>query len=68
MNLATDGTYDLVKMREDLLQLLREEPDLAPIDDDFAHLFGSWFNRGFFNAQANRLEHPSVHSGKNHPL
>ncbi|MDP4558531.1 malonyl-CoA decarboxylase [Halomonas meridiana] len=47
LNLATDGTYDLVKMREDLLQLLREEPNLAPIDDDFAHLFGSWFNRGF---------------------
>ena len=47
LNLASDGTYELVKMREDLLGLLREQPELAPIDDDFAHLFGSWFNRGF---------------------
>ncbi|WP_249977761.1 malonyl-CoA decarboxylase [Vreelandella olivaria] len=47
LNLASGGTYDLVKMREDLLTLLRDEPGLAPIDDDFAHLFSSWFNRGF---------------------
>jgi malonyl-CoA decarboxylase len=47
LNLASDGTYELVKMREDLLGLLREQPELAAIDDDFAHLFGSWFNRGF---------------------
>ncbi|WNL41898.1 malonyl-CoA decarboxylase [Halomonas sp. PAMB 3264] len=47
LNLASDGTFDLVKMREDLLGLLREQPALAPIDEDFAHLFGSWFNRGF---------------------
>lgn len=47
LNLASDGTYELVKMREDLLVLLREQPELAAIDDDFAHLFGSWFNRGF---------------------
>ena len=47
LNLASDGTYELVKMREALLGLLREQPELAAIDDDFAHLFGSWFNRGF---------------------
>ena len=47
LNLASDGTYELVKMREDLLALLREQPELTAIDDDFAHLFGSWFNRGF---------------------
>ena len=47
LNFASDGTYELVNMRQDLLGLLREQPDLAPIDDDFAHLFGSWFNRGF---------------------
>ncbi|BBI64504.1 hypothetical protein HSBAA_58100 [Vreelandella sulfidaeris] len=34
-------------MREDLLVLLRDQPELKAIDDDFAHLFGSWFNRGF---------------------
>lgn len=47
LNLASDGTYELVKMREDMLGMLREQPELAAIDDDFAHLFGSWFNRGF---------------------
>ncbi|SJN14719.1 Malonyl-CoA decarboxylase [Halomonas citrativorans] len=47
LNLARDGTYELVKMREDLLELLREQPELGPIDDDFVHLFSSWFNRGF---------------------
>lgn len=47
LNLARDGTYSLVRMREDLLGLLREHPELATIDADFAHLFGSWFNRGF---------------------
>lgn len=47
LNLASDGTYELVKMREDLLALLPEQPEFAAIDEDFAHLFGSWFNRGF---------------------
>ncbi|MGM0913347.1 MAG: malonyl-CoA decarboxylase [Pseudomonadota bacterium] len=47
LNLARDGTYSLVRMRQDLLGLLREHPELAAIDGDFAHLFGSWFNRGF---------------------
>ncbi|MBE0489729.1 MAG: malonyl-CoA decarboxylase [Halomonas sp.] len=47
LNLASDGTVELVRMREDLLALLRDHPGLDAIDADFAHLFGSWFNRGF---------------------
>lgn len=52
LNLATDGTYELVRMREGLLALLRKQAsedshDLEAIDADFAHLFSSWFNRGF---------------------
>ncbi|MDT0501422.1 MULTISPECIES: malonyl-CoA decarboxylase [unclassified Halomonas] len=47
LNLARDGTYSLVRIREDLLGMLRKHPNLAAIDADFAHLFGSWFNRGF---------------------
>ncbi|APX92308.1 MCD, Malonyl-CoA decarboxylase MCD [Halomonas sp. 1513] len=47
LNLASGGTYQLVKMREDLLSQLKEAPALQAIDADFAHLFGSWFNRGF---------------------
>jgi malonyl-CoA decarboxylase len=34
-------------MRSDLLELMREHPDLAVLDVDFRHLFVSWFNRGF---------------------
>jgi malonyl-CoA decarboxylase len=47
LNLAPGGTLQLVRMREDLLKALKEEPDLAPLDADFAHLLASWFNRGF---------------------
>jgi malonyl-CoA decarboxylase len=46
-NLAPGGTAALVAMREDLLKHGGKEPALRKVDDDFAHLFGSWFNRGF---------------------
>ncbi|WP_104203928.1 malonyl-CoA decarboxylase [Billgrantia saliphila] len=52
LNLASNGTHALVRMREGLLERIRERPrsdtrELGAIDADFAHLFGSWFNRGF---------------------
>jgi malonyl-CoA decarboxylase len=47
MNLAPNGTQQLVRMREQLLAAMREEPSLAAVDADFRHLFSSWFNRGF---------------------
>ena len=47
LNLAPGGTADIVAMRADLLDLLREQPELAPVDEDIVHLFGAWFNRGF---------------------
>lgn len=47
LNLTPGGTECLVRMRADLLPLLRENPGLAGIDHDFRHLLGSWFNRGF---------------------
>jgi len=47
LNLTAGGTHDLVRMREDLLSRLRADPELAALDADFAHLFTSWFNRGF---------------------
>ena len=35
-------------MREQLLDVLsRRRDDLGAVDDDFVHLFSSWFNRGF---------------------
>src|ERR1700710_1870968 len=47
INLAPGGTAALVAMREDLMDALVRREDLAPVDQDFVHLFSSWFNRGF---------------------
>ena len=55
LNLANGGTLSLVRMREDLIDLFQtlrtERSDAAvaveSLDQDFVHLFSSWFNRGF---------------------
>ena len=47
LNRSPGGTAALVAMRAELLEFMREDGDLAVVDRDFAHLFGSWFNRGF---------------------
>ena len=47
LNLAPGGTAALVHMREQLLDAMDHRDDLAVIDNDFIHLFSSWFNRGF---------------------
>jgi malonyl-CoA decarboxylase len=48
LNLAPGGTAALVRMREQLLDVLaHRDDDLGPVDADFVHLFSSWFNRGF---------------------
>ncbi len=47
LNLAPRGTAALVRMREQLLGVMDHRDDLAVVDNDFIHLFSSWFNRGF---------------------
>ena len=48
LNLAPGGTVALVRVREQLLDVLaHRKDDLQAVDDDFVHLFSSWFNRGF---------------------
>jgi malonyl-CoA decarboxylase len=47
LNLAPGGTTALVRMREQLLDAMDHRDDLAVVDNDFVHLFASWFNRGF---------------------
>ncbi len=47
LNLAPGGTAALVRMREELLTHLRDNPELRAVDADFSRLFTSWFNRGF---------------------
>ena len=47
LNLAPHGTAALVRMREELARHIKTHPELEALDADFAHLFSSWFNRGF---------------------
>src|SRR6266853_5616650 len=47
LNLAPQATRTLVEMRGQLLETLMRRDDLAAVDADFAHLFSTWFNRGF---------------------
>ena len=51
INQAPNGTLALVKMRADLLMFTRAHPELKDLDQDFSHLFASWFNRGFLKLQ-----------------
>lgn len=47
LNRVPGATARLVNMRADLLAASRKDPALAGLDQDFQHLFASWFNRGF---------------------
>ena len=47
LNMAAGGTATLVELRRRLLLEIREHPDWITVDADLAHLFASWFNRGF---------------------
>ena len=47
LNRAPGGTGDLVEMRADLLDLMKDDKNLAALDRDVVHLLASWFNRGF---------------------
>ncbi|MGH8315277.1 MAG: malonyl-CoA decarboxylase domain-containing protein [Steroidobacterales bacterium] len=47
LNRAPGGTATILRMRERLLELQREQPELDAVDRDFRHLRSSWFNPGF---------------------
>ena len=47
LNMAPGGTAAIVAMRADLLGAIKDHPELAALDTDFAHLLTSWFNTGF---------------------
>ena len=51
MNMAPNGTAFLVSMREDLLHFVLEDSSLSNLDEDFRHLFRSWFNPGFLRLE-----------------
>ncbi len=41
------GVKFLVEMRADLIEIVRAEPDLAPLEADMKDLLASWFDIGF---------------------
>ena len=47
MNMSPNGISTIVTLREDLLQILNDNKDLKPLDNDLRELFKSWFNPGF---------------------
>ena len=59
LNQIPGATGRLVRMRADLLPMLREEPGLKRLDLDFRHLFVSWFNRGFLVLRPINWESPA---------
>jgi len=60
LNLAPGATAMLVQMRADLLARMKgDAAPFAALDADFAHLFTSWFNRGFLTMQAISWDSPA---------
>ena len=47
LNMAPNGTSEIVSLREDLLRLLKENPELKSLDYDLIDIFKNWFNPGF---------------------
>lgn len=51
INTAPGGGATLVRMREDLLQLIQDDPALDAVDADLRYLLKVWFNRGFLTLE-----------------
>lgn len=59
LTLAHDGPYRLVELRSTLLDLLPGRPELGVVDEDFRHLFHSWFSPGFLHLREVSWDSPS---------
>ncbi|MET1411413.1 malonyl-CoA decarboxylase [Roseibium sp. HPY-6] len=59
LNQIPGATETLVQMRADLLRLGKTDPKLQALDQDFRHLFLSWFNRGFLVLRPISWESPA---------
>ncbi len=51
LNMSPNGISTIVSLREDLLKVLDENPDLQNLDNDLRELFKSWFNPGFLKLE-----------------
>ncbi|GAB4525063.1 MAG: malonyl-CoA decarboxylase [Roseibium sp.] len=59
LNQVPGATEQLVRMRADLLRLAGQDRELEALDQDFRHLFVSWFNRGFLVLRPISWESPA---------
>ena len=75
LNMAPNGTSEIVSLRQDLLNLIKDHPELKSLDYDLIDIFKNWFNPGFlklrkitWDTKANILEkllkYEKVHSMK----
>ena len=60
LNMAAGGTVTLVGMREQLLTAIKSHSEWKGVDADLAHLFGSWFNRGFLSLERIDWRTPAI--------
>ena len=60
LNMAPGGTATLVDMRRRLLREIKSNPHWVGVDADLAHLFGSWFNRGFLRLERIDWHTPAI--------
>jgi malonyl-CoA decarboxylase len=60
LNAAPGATAALVAMRREILSSLHQYPEWRGIDADLAHLFGSWFNRGFLTLERIDWHTPAI--------
>ncbi len=47
LNMAPNGTSEIVSLREDLLEFIKSEKELKSLDYDLIEIFKNWFNPGF---------------------
>lgn len=60
INAAPGGLKTLIHMREVLRRHTKTHPHLKTIDQDFVHLFTSWFNKGFLKLEEINWETPAA--------
>ncbi len=60
LNMAPGGTSALVAIRQRVRRGLKSHPDWTHIDTDLAHLFTSWFNRGFLTLERIDWHTPAI--------
>lgn len=51
LNMAPDGTRELIEIRRQVLQEMESDRQLDPVAADLGHLMASWFNSGFLTLE-----------------